>query len=95
MNCRSIQFSRHANEQMFSRQIPPAAVIDIIKIGETIRAYPDDKPYPSALVLGFSDNQPIHVVVARDEHSHGCYVVTAYRPDPDCWSGDYKKRRQP
>ena len=94
MNCRSIQFSRHANEQMFSRQIPPVAVINILETGETIKEYPVDEPYPSALILGFWDNQPIHVVVARDEQSHDCYVVTTYRPDPGCWSDDYKTRRQ-
>ena len=71
---------------MFSREIPPEAVIDIIEASEPIKAYPDEKPYPSLLLLGFWHDQPIHVVVARDEDSQNCYVITAYRPDRDRWS---------
>jgi len=94
MNCEDIQFSRHANERMFERRISPAAVIHAIETGEIVQEYPEDKPYPSALVLGFWHNEPIHAVVARDEESGSCYVITVYRPAPKTWGEDYKTRRQ-
>ena len=95
MKCSSVEFSRHAMERMFHRKISPEAVTHVIETGEVIKVYPDDEPYPSALVLGFWENEPIHVVVAREEHSRKCYVVTAYRPDSKTWGDDYKTRRQP
>jgi len=35
------------------------------------------------LVFGYDGGRPVHAVVARDAGSGLCYVVTAYRPDPD------------
>jgi len=32
--------------------------------GEEVAAYPDDRPYPSYLVLYYINQRPIHVVVA-------------------------------
>lgn len=95
MKCSSVQFSRHAMDQIFRRAIPPKAVTHVIKAGEIIKEYSDDTPYPSALVLGFWESEPIHVVVAQEAASRGCHVVTVYRPDSKIWSHDYKTRRQP
>ncbi len=95
MKCSSLRFSRHAMERMFHRQILPEAVAHVIEAGEIIKDYPDDIPYPSALVLGYWESEPIHVVVAQEVNSRRCYIVTAYRPDSKTWGNDYKTRRQP
>jgi hypothetical protein len=58
-----------------------------------IADYADDRPYPTALLLGFSEGQPLHVVAARDRKSETCVVVTAYRPDSELWSDDYRSRK--
>ena len=94
MNCETIQFSRHAIERMFQRSIAPDEVLECIRSGDVVENYPDDLPYPSALLLGISDGMPLHVLVARDEGSRSCYVVTAYRPDPLLWAADFKTRRK-
>lgn len=79
---------------MFERAIPPEAVRVIIEKGEVIASYPDDDSYPSALILGFYGGRPVHEVVARDEASGTCFVVTVYEPSPDVWSGDFRTRRK-
>ena len=60
--------------------------------GEIVETYPDDKPYPSILLLGFSNSRPIHIVCAVDENERNCIIVTVYRPDPELWI-DFKKRK--
>jgi hypothetical protein len=80
---------------MFHRGIPPDVVERIVGDGEVIASYPDDTPYPSMLVLGFDDGQPIHVVVARDAGTGHCHIVTVYRPDPEMWGDAFKTRREP
>ena len=94
MDCSGLQYSRHAIERMFERAIPPEAVRMITEEGEIIVAYPDDVPYSSALILGFYEGRPVHEVVARDEVSGLCFVVTVYEPNPDLWSGDFRTRRK-
>ena len=55
MDCKNLYFSRHAFERMFQRGIDPAAVIRVVMSGETLADYPDDRPFPSALILGFHE----------------------------------------
>ncbi len=61
--------------------------------GEEISSYPDDTPYPSCVMLGFIDGRAVHVVVAREENTRTCYAITVYRPHPDLWESDFKRRR--
>jgi hypothetical protein len=93
MHCQHLHFSRHAMERMFERAIPPADVVRIVSEGEWIADYPDDKPYPSTLLLGYLADGPVHAVVAHDSVSDDCIVITVYRPDPALWSEDFKSRR--
>jgi hypothetical protein len=95
MDCHSIHFSRHAIERMFQRSIPPDGIFECIRSGEVIANYADDVPYPSALLLGFAQGAPLHVLVARHDETGNCYVVTVYRPDPELWGSDFKTRREP
>jgi hypothetical protein len=65
----------------------------VIRSGETIRDYLDDRPYPSRLLLGFIDSQPTHVVVARNNDNYDCLVITSYHPSPELWESDFKRRK--
>ena len=87
-----ILYSGHALRQMLRRGIRVQWVSSVIVRGETVATYPDDRPYPSRLKLGFVDGQPIHVVVAYDATTHTSIVVTAYRPDPGLWGADFRTR---
>lgn len=60
---------------------------------EPIIEYPDDRPFPSMLLLAFAKQIPLHLVVAHDSTTKDCIVVTVYIPDRNLWSDDYKTRR--
>ena len=36
--------------------------------------------------MGYSEDEPIHVVVAKDTVPGQCFVVTVYKPDRNKWS---------
>jgi hypothetical protein len=95
MDCREIIFSGHAVRRMFQRDLQPQEVRAVLETGEVVAAYPDDQPYPSYLVLGWSGGRPLHVVVAVDVAKNRCYVITAYPPAPALWQADFKTRREP
>ncbi|MBI5658797.1 MAG: DUF4258 domain-containing protein [Nitrosomonadales bacterium] len=93
MDCQTLHFSRHAFERMFQRGINPGAVARMVAGAEVIVEYPDDQPFPSALLLGFYGKQPVHAVVAREPATGNCHLVTIYWPDPIIWDESFKKRR--
>ena len=94
MDCREIRFSSHAIRRMFERSIRKDDVVRTVLTGEVIVGYLEDRPYPSFLMLGWIDNEPLHVVVAVERESRLCIVVTVYLPDPDLWEGGFRKRRE-
>lgn len=93
MDCKTLLFSRHAFERMFQREINPDTVAQVIASGEVIAEYPDDQPFPSALLLGFYGNKPVHAVVAHDSANGDCHLVTIYWPNPAILDETFKKRR--
>jgi len=94
MDFRHIVFSQHAFTRMFEREIPPEVVRRAIQMGEVIGNYPDDQPYPSVLLLHFESGRALHIVAGVDEAGSTCHVVTAYYPDPNLWSADFRTRRK-
>lgn len=54
--------------------------------------YPDDRPLPSALLLGYAGGKPLHVVLARDA-AGTCQIITVYHLDPAIWNDGFKTRR--
>lgn len=93
MRCGRVVFSGRALRRMFERDLTTEGVVEVIERGEIIAEYPDDRPYPSFLLLGTAAGAPIHVVVARDPEDGICFVVTAYNPDPDLWTDDFRARK--
>ena len=77
---------------MFKRSISVADVRHVLLTGEVIEDCPDDFPYPSRLLLGWSGIRPIHVVAAYDVQGDQIIVVTAYEPDPGQWDTDFRRR---
>ncbi|NUM37483.1 MAG: DUF4258 domain-containing protein [Candidatus Brocadiae bacterium] len=89
-----VQWQKHALERMLMRNISRELVKQIILSGEVIKDYIDDKPFPSALILGWKGNRPIHVVIALDETMLTLFVITVYEPDLEHFESDYKTRRK-
>ena len=93
MNCERIVLSGHALQRIFERGLSVDDVRSVLCDGEEISSYPDDTPYPSCVMLGFMEGRAVHVVVAQEENTRTCYVITVYRPNPDLWESDFKRRR--
>ena len=93
MNCSHVIFTGHALRRMFQRELGKDDIVEILKGGECIAEYLEDRPYPSYLILGFSGSRPVHIVVAKDRIDEACYVVTAYVPGRLLWSDDFRVRR--
>ena len=87
-------FRVHALRRMFQRKVSVDDVRRIIATGETIEAYPDDKPYPSRLVLGRIGQRALHTVVADNVEANEIIVITVYEPDPALWSEGFRRRRK-
>jgi len=65
----------------------------VVEEGEVTEDYPEDARGHSCLILGQgAAGQPIHVVCSpKDEF---LAIITAYLPDPDQWSVDFRTRRE-
>ena len=95
MECGEVVFSGHAVRRMFVRSVAKDEVLAVIRDGEIIARYPDDKPLPAFLLLGVVRGRPLHVVVAVADEGRACRVVTVYDPDPKVWDASFRRRRSP
>jgi hypothetical protein len=77
------EITAHARERMAERGISTEGLISLIINGELIEDYPDDFPYPSALILGYNEGMPIHVVAAKGRDL--LKIVTVYRVEEEKW----------
>ena len=89
-----IEWQKHALEQMLERGISRETVKEVLRNGEIIEDYLDDKQYPSGLFLGWIRDEPLHVVAAFDSSTGWGFIITAYKPDLEHFESDYKTRRQ-
>lgn len=91
---KKLLFLPHAIRQMSrpERMITPQEVEKVVMTGELVEDYSHDSRGHSCLLLGFGDaNRAIHVVCSpKTEY---LAVITAYLPDADQWSSDYRRRR--
>lgn len=87
-------FRVHALQRMFERRITEEDVRYVLDTGETVEDYPNDRPYPSRLMLGWKGQRPLHVVVADDVEESTMIVVTVYEPDTSLWKDNFRRRRQ-
>jgi hypothetical protein len=92
-------YTRHARDEMRGEELGSICeqeVLETIQSGEILERYPDDEPYPSALIYGLTAaGRPIHVVCAyaSDEDDDLAIVITVYEPDPSRWENC--RRRKP
>ncbi len=91
---RRIEWQRHALERMAERDIGRSEVLQVLLVGERIEDYPDTKPFPSALLLGWSGTRPLHVVAAFDSSEDRVFVITAYEPDLEHFRPGFETRRK-
>lgn len=94
-NCR---FTDHARKEMEEEPLGRISLTELLHalgVGEIIEKYPEDKPYPSALILGRTAvGRPLHVVCAPVLAEQRLIVITTYEPDPARWEADFKRRKR-
>lgn len=90
----NIEWRKHVLEKLAERGILQQTVREVLLNGERIRDYLEDKPFPSALFMGYVGGRPLHVVAACDETAGRVFVVTAYEPSLDVFEPDYRTKRK-
>ncbi len=87
-----VRITDHADEEAVDDNLTNEEIYSSVVQGEVIEDYPNDKPYPSCLVLGRDvSGEPIHSVWAYNPENLWSVLVTVYRPDPRRWI-DWKIR---
>ena len=89
-----IQWRRHVLQKLAERGMQQQAIRDVLINGERIRDYEQDRPFPSALFLGYICGKPLHVVASCDETNRQAFVITAYEPSLDVFESDYRTRKK-
>jgi hypothetical protein len=88
--------SRHGLRELAADAILLDEVVDGIWAADVVEDYPQFPKGPCVLVLeSGSDGRPIHVLwgIPKGRQSPAV-LITAYRPQPEKWSGDFKRRRR-
>ncbi len=88
-----IIISVHASERLRQRGIKQKDIKSCIMTGEIIEQYPNDFPFPSCLIFGYTTNDKILHVVASDEGSIS-RIITAYFPNNEKFEDDFKTRKE-
>lgn len=89
----TILISEHAKNRCRERDIKQKDIKNCVMTGEIIEQYPDDFPFPSCLIFGYTtDNRVMHVVIS-DEGQSG-RIITAYIPNTEKFESDLKTRKE-
>jgi len=87
----SLRWTSHILERLFQRNIRTDDVKNALTNGEIIEQYPTDYPFPSCLVLGYTlEGRPLHVVCGSNGTE--LWLITAYFPNPNEWTEDFRQR---
>ena len=90
----TIEWRKHTLQRMAERGISQEVILSVLLSGERIRDYADDKPFASALFLGYDGNRPVHIVAAVDETVPRAFIITVYEPTLDVFESDFRTRRK-
>ena len=73
------EISFHAEKERYAENIIISDLENAICNGEILEDYPDDPRGPSCLVLGYSQNRPIHIVCGNTSMKW-IRIITVYIP---------------
>lgn len=76
------------------RSITRETIIAAAESYEIVEAYPEDKYFPSYLLLGRHGAEAFHALFGTDVEGQNVRVVTAYYPSLEEWEEDLKTRRR-
>lgn len=91
-NEENVELTAHTLMRLRERKIKISEIYAGIETGEIIEQYPNDKYFPSCLILCFRVNgKPLHFVCSIGNNK--VYIITVYDPDLMYWESDFKTRR--
>ena len=90
----NVRISDHGYDELAEDGILARDVVSALSDGETLEDYPDFPKGPCVLVLlSDGDGRPLHAVWGIPKGEDGpAVLVTAYRPDPNRWTDDFRRR---
>lgn len=89
-----VRISVHGYRRLAAALITVNDLVMGIRGAEIVEEYPTYHAGPAVLTLQSDNNgSPIHVLWGIERNTlRPAVVVTAYRPDPNRWSPDFRKR---
>lgn len=86
--------SRHGFRELAADDIVLDDLLGGIGAAQLVEDYPDSRMEPSVLVLQHDQSgRPVHVMWGVPKAAgRPAVLVTAYRPAPERWSSDFKRR---
>ncbi len=84
------EISYHAEKERYAENISIVDLESAISNGEILEDYPDDPRGPSCLILGYSDNRPIHIVCGYTSEKW-IRIITVYIPKMPKWINERQR----
>jgi hypothetical protein len=90
-----IRISEHGYDELATDDLTVREIVEGSPVGIVIEEYPEYPKGPCFLImLKDREGRPIHAVWGIPHGSISpAVLVTAYRPDPERWSDDFRRRK--